>query len=98
MSFTGWDDSTGVSDKPILIRHEPEQQRFVALVEGHQSLANYRLSGRLVDFNHTYVPDALRGRGIAEKLVVAALQWARAENYTIEASCGYVVRFLKKAN
>ncbi|MBV1932122.1 MAG: N-acetyltransferase [Porticoccaceae bacterium] len=77
------------------IRHEPHKQRFVTVVDGHESLADYRLSGQQIDFNHTFVPDALRGRGIAEKLVREALAWAQEEDYQIQASCWYVKKFLK---
>lgn len=77
------------------VRHEPQRQRFVTIVDGHESLADYRLSGQQIDFNHTFVPDALRGRGIAEKLVREALAWARQEEYQIQASCSYVKKFLK---
>ncbi len=78
----------------VVVRHQPERQRFVAVVDGHESVVDYRLSGQGIDFNHTFVPDALRGRGVAEKLVRAALAWARAQNLRIEASCWYVRRFL----
>jgi predicted GNAT family acetyltransferase len=77
------------------VRHEPQKQRFVTVVDGHESIADYRLSGSQIDFNHTFVPDALRGRGIAEKLVREALAWARQEDYQIQASCWYVKKFLK---
>lgn len=83
-----------MSEQGVVITHEPERQRFVCVVDGHESVADYRLSGDKVDFNHTFVPDALRGRGIAEKLVREALAWARSEELHIEASCWYVRRFL----
>lgn len=75
-------------------QHQPERQRFIAIVDGHEAVADYRVSGVVVDFNHTYVPEALRGQGVAEQLVAAALAWARSKHYKIEASCGYVQRFL----
>ena len=71
----------------MVITHQPERQRFISVVDGHESVADYRRSSGKVDFN-------LRGRGIAEKLVREALSWARAEDLQIEASCWYVRRFL----
>ncbi len=79
----------------IDVVHEPHSQRFVTIVDGHESIADYRLAGREIDFHHTFVPDALRGRGIAELLVREALTWARQEDYQIQASCWYVQKFLK---
>lgn len=86
--------SENAEERGLEVRHEPERQRFVAIVDGIESVADYRLSGGQIDFNHTFVPDALRGRGVAEKLVRQALSWARQEGYQIEASCWYVRKFL----
>ena len=77
------------------VKHQAGDQRFVVVVDGHESVVDYRLSGRSIDFNHTYVPDALRGRGVARVLVGEALLWARAEGYQIQASCWYVKRVLE---
>lgn len=76
------------------VQHQPERQCFFTLVDGNKSFVDYRISGDTIDFHHTFVPDAMRGRGIAEQVVNAALAWAKAEDYKIEASCGYVQRFL----
>lgn len=79
------------------IRHQPERQRFVLELEDGEAVLDYRLlpGGRAIDFSHTYVPPALRGRGIAEKLVRSGLAWAREQGYEIQASCWYVQRFLR---
>jgi len=77
------------------IDHQPEQLRFVSLVEGQEARLEYQFMPRNgIDFTFTFVPEQLRGRGIAEKLVRAGLAWAREQDYTIEASCWYVRRFL----
>ena len=69
--------------------HERAQQRFViALDDGAQAVLEYRLlPDGGVDFNRTYVPFAGRGKGLAEALVSAGLEWARAQNLPIQASC-----------
>ena len=77
--------------------HQPEQQRFVALLDGQECVLEYRLlPGHGVDFTRTFVPEALRGQGIAESLVRAGLGWARDQGFVITASCWYVSRFLKR--
>lgn len=40
--------------------------------------------------NHTYVPAAARGKGIAGALVAALIDDARKEGFKIEPSCSYV--------
>ena len=78
------------------IQHDSERQRFVLRVEGLEALLEYRLlPGNGIDFSHTFVPPALRGRGIAEKLVRSGLSWARTREYEIQASCWYVQRFIR---
>jgi len=78
------------------IQHDIEQQRFVLHLDGGEAVLEYRLlPGNGIDFSHTYVPPALRGRGIAEKLVRTGLSWARAQEYEIQASCWFVQRFIR---
>lgn len=76
------------------VQHQPEQQRFVLQLEGHEAVLDYQLKQNVIDFNHTFVPVEFRGKGLAEKLVKSGLRWAEQQQYTIQASCSYVQRFL----
>lgn len=79
------------------IQHQPDQQRFVAQLDGHEARITYRYTGdKAVDFNHTYVPDAFRGRGVAEQLVNTAIAWADENSLSIQASCSYVQLRLRR--
>jgi uncharacterized protein len=64
----------------------PEGDAFVAYAEEPTS----------VIFTHTYVPQALRGRGIAEKLMQAGLAWAETTGKAIDATCSYAQVFLER--
>ena len=78
------------------IVHQAGQQRFVVEIDGQQARLEYRLlAGQQVDFSYTFVPPSLRGQGIAERLVRAALAWAREQDLGMQASCWYVQRFLR---
>jgi predicted GNAT family acetyltransferase len=44
----------------------------------------------------TFVPPALRGRGLAETLVRAALDFARAERLRVIPACSYVAAFVDR--
>jgi uncharacterized protein len=77
--------------------HQPGQQRFVITEDGHESVLEYRRVGtRTVDFVRTWVPEELRGRGIAERLVRTGIAWARAQGLEMQASCWYARRFLER--
>ncbi len=77
--------------------HQPQQQRFIVQTGDDEAVLEYHLlQHNGIDFTRTFVPQALRGQGIAEKLVRAGLGWAREQGYEVHASCWYVARFLKR--
>ncbi|MGF1772585.1 N-acetyltransferase [Vibrio wakamikoensis] len=77
-----------------MIEHQQERQRFVVAKDGHESVLEYKLNGNSINFTRTYVPEVFRGQGIAKQLVDKGLEWARAEQFDIEADCWYVAKFL----
>lgn len=76
------------------IQHQAAQQRFVLQLDGTEAVLNYALNGNNIDFHHTFVPPAFRGKGLAEQLVRHGLAWAKAQQYQLTASCWYVQKFL----
>ena len=74
--------------------HQPQHNRFVCDTGNGEAVITSRLSGTTIDFDHTYVPGSARGRGIAALLVDAAADWARAQGYTLTASCWYARDYL----
>ncbi len=50
----------------------------------------------LVDINHTFVDDSLRGQGIAGKLMEAAADHLRSEGKKAVLSCSYAVKWFEK--
>jgi uncharacterized protein len=81
---------------PISVIHNESAARFEATVDGLLCVASYRRSPGLVDFNHTGVPRALEGRGIAAALVAEALAWAAAEGLKVRPSCSYVRVYMQR--
>lgn len=80
----------------IVVQHNLAERRFEAVVDGFLSVAEYEQREGVVIFTHTLVPPELRGKGIAEKLVRAALAWARAENLAVVPACSYVAKFIER--
>ena len=83
-----------MSDTPVQITHNAG--RYEAMVDGHQSICEYELAAGRMIFTHTVVPPELRGRGIAEKLVRAALADARAAGRKVVPACSYVAKFIDR--
>ena len=78
------------------VRDNKARSRFELDVEGGLAFANYRLTPQAVVITHTETPLALRGRGIASKLVRGALALIRADGQKVIAGCGFVVDYLRK--
>ena len=79
------------------IRHEPAARRFVIDVEGATAFISYReLPGRILDFDHTFVPVPCRGSGIASQLTAHALRFARDHGYTVVPSCPFVAAYIQR--
>jgi uncharacterized protein len=78
------------------VRNNTAQSRFELDVEGGIAFANYRATPSAIIITHTETPRALRGRGIASKLVEGALELIRADGHKVIAGCGFVVDYLSK--
>ena len=77
-----------------ITRHERENAgEYHAHVEGSDNIGRLtwvaRDGVRVAD--HTIVPPAIGGRGVAGKLVDALIEDARAQGFRIRPACSYVV-------
>ena len=82
----------------VVTRHEPDQHRFVvALDGGAEATLSYSHAGtKTLDFRSTFVPEDQRGRGIGERLVFDALDYARANGYGVIPSCSFVRTLVRR--
>ena len=79
------------------VEHEPERRRFVLRIEGAVAALDYVPRGeRTLDYRHTFVPEPLRGRGIASKLTAAALEYAQANDLGVVPTCPFVAAFIDR--
>ncbi len=78
------------------IEHNVAAQRFEATIAGRRAVAEYRLAGDTIIFTHTEVPAALEGRGIANRLVRTALEYARARQLTVVPLCRFVAVYIRR--
>jgi predicted GNAT family acetyltransferase len=81
---------------PTEVRHNAAEQRFEARVENLLCVAEYERRDGTMIFTHTFVPPELRGRGIAEALVQAALEFARSQGCRVVPACSYVDAFIRR--
>lgn len=77
--------------------HDSAQGCFELIVDGHRAHLDYRqLDNSTLDFYHTFVPDALRGQGIAAILTAAALEYAQQHELGVVPSCCYVATYMRR--
>jgi uncharacterized protein len=86
-----------VSSHAATIRHEPAARRFTTAVEGSVAFIHYReLAGHVLDLDHTYVPPAGRGRGIASQLAAHTLRYARDCGYKVLPTCPFIAAYIDR--
>jgi len=81
----------------LTLRHEPEQQRFVAELPQGQGVLEYRqAAGNALDYHHTFVPQALRGGGVASRLVEFGLDHALEHGHRVIPTCPFVASVIAR--
>ena len=78
------------------VRHNEAAHRYEIEMDGALAVADYEIEGDRQVFTHTFVPPELRGRGLAEALVRAALDDARKANRKVVPACSYVDVFIQR--
>lgn len=85
-----------MSDNGFSIRHDKTNQCFSAGTEERMAHLDYLIEGGRMVCTHTFVPPELRGRGLAEQLVRAALAEARTKGWRVVPACSYVAAFIER--
>jgi predicted GNAT family acetyltransferase len=69
--------------------HDPEGRHWTVAGEAGDARLDYSLSDGVLTIRHTAVPQAMSGRGIAGRLVAAAVEFARGHGYRVRPACEY---------
>ncbi|GGK84346.1 hypothetical protein GCM10007382_00370 [Salinibacterium xinjiangense] len=72
--------------------HEPDASRYTLTVDGNLvALADYRINGSSISFNHTYTQPNQRGKGFAGEVVEFAMDDVEATTERrVVPMCWYV--------
>ena len=54
------------------------------------------LDDNTIVIDHTFVDDSLRGQGIAAKLMLEVINYAKSNNKKIKATCSYALKWFEK--
>ncbi len=81
----------------IDVEHNTQQQCFSAVVDGYKAILEYRAVGTdTIDIHHTFVPNELRGKGVAAVLAKQALAYAKEQQLKVIPSCSYIAVYLQR--
>ncbi len=78
------------------VQHDRIAHRFSTHVDGQEGVLDYTLASGVMTINHTGVPAALGGRGIASDLVLAAMNAARSEGWKVVPACSYAASWVTR--
>lgn len=81
---------------PDTVRDNKAQHRFEMDAGDGMAVAYYTLAPGVMTINHTEVPAALEGRGIASKLVRGTLEAARAQGLKVVPRCSFVAAYIAR--
>lgn len=77
--------------------HNREQRRFqIDLGNQQRAVLDYQMVDGAYAYTHTAVPEAFRGRGLADKLAAAALQTAQAEGAKVIPMCSFMQTYIRR--
>ena len=70
--------------------------RFEFSIEGSTAFAEYLERGDILAITHTFVPESLRGKGLAAMLTKATLEYARSKGRKVDPVCSYAARYMEQ--
>ena len=78
------------------IQNNKNAQRFEAHVGSEMAIVAYEMRGDQIGFTHTEVPPPLEGKGLGNRLVHAALEYARENKLKIIPACPFVAVYIRR--
>ena len=78
------------------IKNNQGASRYELDTDGHLSIADYQLQDGNLVITHVEVPDALRGQGIAAKLMEGIVMDANVRQLKIVPVCSYAASYMQR--
>jgi uncharacterized protein len=80
----------------VEVIHNESASRFEACVGELTATLTYRRVDRTIILEHTEVPPALQGQGVAGKLAQTALEYARSSHLQVVPRCPAVATYMNR--
>ncbi|HEY8468132.1 MAG TPA: GNAT family N-acetyltransferase [Longimicrobiales bacterium] len=76
--------------------HDPAARQFRTGTRTETAVLQYESAPGQITFLHTDVPEALRGKGVGQRLARAGLEHAKAEGLRVVVICPFVRSYVEK--
>jgi Predicted acetyltransferase len=76
--------------EPVPVTHDRQSHRFLIELPDGTAVLEYVPGNGHIIITHTFVPDSLRGGGIAGQLAKAAFEYVKSESLKIVPQCSYI--------
>lgn len=80
----------------VQVQHQRDLHRFIITLPDGVARLEYSLQEKWVNIFHTWVPDSLRGKGVADALMRACADWCGQQHLQMVATCSYALRWLDR--
>jgi len=71
--------------------------RYFVVIDGDEAEMTYtKLGPALISIDHTFVPDSMRGKGVAQALALNAVEDARKTGWKIIPRCSFMQAQVKR--
>ncbi|MGC0053533.1 GNAT family N-acetyltransferase [Brucella pituitosa] len=71
--------------------------RYFVVINGDEAEMTYtKLGPALISIDHTFVPDSMRGKGVAQALALNAVEDARKTGWNIVPRCSFMQAQVKR--
>ncbi|MBU3844368.1 MAG: N-acetyltransferase [Candidatus Anaerobiospirillum pullicola] len=78
------------------VTHAPSASAFIYEEDGKQAYVTYETYEGCFDVRKTFVPEEMRGQGIAAQLVECAYNYAKLQGLKCTATCSYAMKWLER--
>lgn len=81
----------------VKVIHRPQLNKFlIRLGRGKYAFVEYEVKKDLLYVTKAYTPEEFRGRGIASKIMVELIKYAKRKGFKIVPICSFAKYFFKK--
>lgn len=86
----------GFSSEGLKVLHDSGAREFRVNLDNHKAFLSYNLRDKVLDINHTEVPEVFRGKGVAKLLVLEAFDYVQTHGLKMRIYCDYAEKVFRE--